>query len=315
MKTDATQLTALQELKAMAHKKRHFSAGDAVVYLIMVLYAIFLMFPFVVLLITSFSSEEHLVSHIGFAVPSLSNLTVQNYVNVLKSDEARYIMESGGSISVLILGFLNTLWQVVPTTLVGIFVSGMAAYAYAKLEFPFKKVLFGATLAIIVLPLSTLTIPSYLYYYQLGWTETALPIIIPGMFGNAVLIFYLTQSFKKVPNEVFEAAKIDGLGTFGIYRKIILPLSVPALVAQGILSFVGGYNNFLGALLYLESTPELYPLQMALYKLQGYIIDSSGVGAGQMCASVVIAMLPLIIIYVIFRNQFREGLTDGAVKG
>ena len=198
-----------------------------------------------------------------------------------------------------------------PTVLIGLFVSGLAGYAYAKMEFHGKKVMWAIQTAIIALPLGALVMPTYLFYYTIGWTGTVLPVMIPGMFGSAVTIFYLTQYFRSVPTEVLEAAKLDGLNSFSIYLKIVTPLAVPAFTAQGILMFVGGYNNFMGALLYITEESQ-YPLQRALYYLTGCF--SGYVDAGTICAATLLAMLPLIIIYIIGRNQFKVGIASGAVK-
>lgn len=126
------------------------------------------------------------------------------------------------------------------------------------------------------------------------------------------MVFYLTQYFRSIPTSVVEAAKIDGLNYFSIYLIIMIPLAVPAFMAQGILSFVGGYNGYMGALLYLSDKPELFPLQLALRRANSRY---SALQPGNVCANTMISMLPLIIIYIIGRKQFKTGITGGAVKG
>lgn len=293
-------------------KKFRFPWATVITYIVLVAYTVFLMFPFVTLLLTSLSKEAFIIQELKFRVPGFGDMTFGNYLEVFTNDFVEVLLTSGKSVNMLLMGFFNTLWQVIPTTVIGLFVSGLAAYAYAKLDFPCKKALFAVQLAIIVLPLNTLTIPSYMFYNMIGWTNTALPLIVPGIFGTATTVFYLSQYMRGVPTEVVDAARIDGLGTFRIYLRIMLPLSVPAIVAQAILCFVSGYNNFLGALLYLPGRADLQPLQLQLYTLVGYWAGFND--SGRMAAATLISMLPMIIVYILFRRQFRAGITDGAVK-
>lgn len=311
----AEQEEKITEKKSLPRPKKHRIkkgelASDIVTYVVLILYAIVQMFPFAIIILTALSKQTFLIETLGFRVPGFSDMTFDNFKEAVTSDVA-YIYVNGKPVNSLLLGFWNTLWQTVPTTLIGLFVSGLAGYGYAKLRFRGKSILYAIQTAIIALPLATLTMPSYLFYYTIGWTDTVLPVIIPGMFGSAVTVFYLSQFFHGLPTEIIEAARIDGLGSFGIYVRIILPLSVPAIVTQGILAFVGGYNNFLGALLYITEESQ-YPLQRALYFINGCYDEFSM--AGVICASTILAMLPLIIIYIFGRKQLRVGIVSGAVK-
>ncbi len=286
-------------------------AGKFVTYVVLVLYALFLMFPFLIVLITAVSKEEFLLRNLGFHVPGLSDVTFSNFLQALTNDMASVVV-GGRQYNALLLGFINTLLQVVPTTLAGLFFSGLAAYAYAKMRFFGKTVMYAVQTAIIAFPFATLTMPSYIFYYNIGWTGSVLPIVVPGMFGNAVMIFYLTQFFRGIPDGVVEAARVDGLNSFLIYIRVIIPLAVPAFVAQGVLAFVGGYNNFMGPLLYITDE-KFYPLQLVLYNVIGGYDEFRF--AGVICASAILAILPLIILYICMRKQFRAGIMSGAVKG
>lgn len=295
-----------------SRKKFAFPWAHCITYIVLIAYACFLMFPFATLLLTSLSSEAFIIQQLKFRIPGFGDMTFGNYVDVFTNDFVEVLLENGNSMNMLLLGFVNTIWQVIPTTAIGLFVAGLAAYAYAKLDFPFKKLMYTLQLAIIVLPLNTLTIPSYMFFNMINWTNTALPLVVPGVFGGAVTVFYLSQYMRGIPTEVVDAARIDGLNAFRTYLRIILPLAVPAIVAQAILCFVSGYNNFLGALLYLPGRSDLQPLQLQLYTLVGYWTGFND--SGRMAAATLVSMLPLIIVYIIFRRQFRAGITDGAVK-
>ena len=297
--------------KGIRHGKRNMLVLPVVTYAVLIVYAIIELFPFAVILTTALSTREFLLQSLGFRVPGFSDVTFDNFVQALTSDIVM-VRVNGEYVNSLLLGFANTLWQVIPTVLIGLFVSGIAGYAYAKMDFYGKKFMWAVQTAIIALPLGALVMPAYLYYYTIGWTDSVLPIMIPGMFGNAVTIFYLTQYFRGIPSEVLEAAKLDGLNSFTIYLRIMLPLAVPAFTAQGILMFVSGYNNFMGALLYVTEESQ-YPLQRALYFINGCY--DGFVDAGTICASTLLAMLPLIVVYIIGRNQFKVGIASGAVKG
>lgn len=120
----------------------------------------------------------------------------------------------------------------------------------------------------------------------------------------------MRQFFSGIPGDLIDAGKIDGMSYFGMYVKIMIPLSIPAFLAQGILGFVGGYNNYLGPLLYLNGRVELYTLQLALSVLQGvYYADQS-----VQCASAVIALIPILIVYIVCQKFFIEGVAASGMK-
>ena len=144
---------------------------------------------------------------------------------------------------------------------------------------------------------------------MIGWIGTPLPLMIPGMFGAAACVFYLRQFFMGIPTETLEAARLDGVGYVGMFFKMMVPLSVPALIAQGVLGFVGGYNDYLAPLLYL-TTPPLQTLQIALQTfVTMYNADWPAIMAG-----VIVALLPTIIIYLIAQRYFIEGIASSGLK-
>ena len=295
------------------HKARpKKTLANVLTYVVLIAYAVIQMFPFAVIIITALSKNEFIMSEMKFQIPNFKEITIKNFIDVFTDTRMLIRFSDGTRVNGLIRGFVNTMWQVLPTTLIGLFVSGLAAYAYAKMEFVGKKTMYAMQIAIIALPMGTLGVPTYLFYNSLGLVGTIVPIMVPGMFGGAVMVFYLTQYFRSIPTSVVEAAKIDGLNYFSIYLIIMIPLAVPAFMAQGILSFVGGYNGYMGALLYLSDKPELFPLQLALRRAN---TRYSALQPGNICANTMVSMLPLIIIYIIGRKQFKSGITGGAVKG
>lgn len=274
-------------------------------YLYLIIYSLCIILPFYVLVKTSLTSEVELLSTLKFSWFPKEGISGEAYSVALFSD-----VFSTYGINIL-QSFFNTMWQTLPTVIIGLFISGLSAFSFAKLNFPGKNILYVTLLATMMMPTAVLTMPSYIYYNALGWADTVLPIIIPGMFGGAMMVFFLRQFFTGIPNDLLEAAKIDGMGYMGMYMKIMLPLSKPAFMAQFIFAFVGGYNNYLGPLLYLNGKIALYPLQMALTLFRGIYADSEGV----IGAFTVLALLPLLIVYIFTQRYYVEGIAATGIKG
>ncbi|MCC3373572.1 carbohydrate ABC transporter permease [Cohnella sp. REN36] len=210
----------------------------------------------------------------------------------------------------LLNGFLNTLAVTLPPTFVGLFASALAAYAFGRMQFPGKNVLFLALLATMMIPGVVLMVPSFIIYKYLGWIDSWKPLIIPGMFGAAGTVFFLRQFFKTIPSELEDAAKIDGLTPLGIFLRIMVPLSKPALATQAIFGFLGGYNDYMGPLIYLNS-PEKYTLQLVLATFQdNYNAEWTLIMAGS-----VIALIPTIILFFFAQKYFIEGIAMTGMKG
>lgn len=275
-----------------------------IIFAVCLIYAILLLLPFYVIFVTSITpTMEYGMSSSFIWFPEEATF---NAYEVIFKEDPMYLTNGQSSI---VIGFLNTLWLTLTTTVVSLFISGLAAFAYAKLKFKGKNVLFMLMLITTMIPATVLTIPSYVFYNAIGWGQGFAALLIPNLFGGAITVFFLRSYMTSIPTETIEAAKIDGLGPFGIYCRIMIPLSVPAFVAQFIFGFVGGYNNYTGPLLYLSNNPETYTLQLALYKLQAVFKEPA-----QLCASALIALLPLLIIYIIFQKFFIEGIAVGGGK-
>ncbi len=293
---------------SMAKKsKRKAIIGKILIYTALIIYALIIIFPFSIVLITSFKTWISSRNPIFEIFPD-DGFTLEGYQEVLKYDIWGTL-----DMPIMIQGFLNTLLYIIPPTFMGLFVSTLSAYAFAKLRFRAKNVMYAILLATMMIP-GTITIaPQYLVYDSLGLTQTfpAFPLMIPGMFGAAACVFFMRQFISGIPDSVVEAAKIDGVGYFGIFIKIIVPLSVPALIAQGLLGFIGGYNDYFGPLIYLKD-PAYFNLQLALQLLQGAYNNQR---PSYVMAATVIALLPTLIIYFIAQEFFIEGIAASGIKG
>lgn len=273
-------------------------------YLFLVSLSLFILIPFFVIFVTSFKTRADSLA-IPFTWLPAEGWHFEGYINVLFAD----LSGGGGATSTIVRGFINTLIVVVPTTLIGLLTSALSAYAFAKLKFKGKQVGFGLLLLTMMIPGVIMLVPSYMIYDQLGLVDSFFPLMAPGMFGAAAAVFFLRQFFQGIPDELIEAATMDGMGELGVFFKIMLPLSKPALIAQGILGFIAGYNDYFGPLIYLHD-PKKYTLQIALSYFEGtYVNDWPTVMAGA-----VITLVPTIIIFLVAQKYFVEGITMTGFK-
>ncbi|XID90492.1 carbohydrate ABC transporter permease [Paenibacillaceae bacterium WGS1546] len=210
----------------------------------------------------------------------------------------------------LLKGFVNTLLVIALPCLVGLFTNALAAYAFARMDFPARNVLFTLLLATMMIPGVVTMIPTFILFKHIGWIDSWLPLMVPGMFGAAAGVFLLRQFFMTIPKELEEAAKVDGMNPFHIFVRIMLPLSKPAVITQGLLGFLAGYNDFLGPLIYINS-PDKFTLQLVLASFQGfYTAQWTYIMAGS-----VLALIPSLLLFFFAQKYFVEGITLTGMKG
>lgn len=206
------------------------------------------------------------------------------------------------------------LWNTVYITLLSILgtilSSSMVAYSFARLRWPGRDQLFVVLLATMMLPGAVTMIPVFLVFRGLGWVDTLKPLWVPAFFGGAFSVFLLRQFFMTIPNDLEDAAKIDGCGYFTIYWRIMLPLIKPALAALTIMTFMGSWNNFMGPLIYINS-PEKMPLAYALQLFQG----AHGAEYGLLMAASTLVMLPVLLVFFFTQRYFIQGITLTGIKG
>jgi multiple sugar transport system permease protein len=187
----------------------------------------------------------------------------------------------------------------------------LAAYAFARLEFPGRKLLFAVMLATLMLPYHVTLIPQYVLFLNLGWVDTILPLVVPKFLAaDAFFIFLMVQFFRGLPRELDEAAMMDGCGPWRIYWKIVLPLSLPVLATAGIFSFLWTWNDFFGPLIYLNDIAN-YTVPLALRSF----IDATGTSAwGQLFAMSVLAILPIFLVFLFFQRLIISGVALSGLK-
>src|SRR5215208_7307229 len=208
------------------------------------------------------------------------------------------------------LSFYENTIIVTAVKVVGVLItSSLAGYAFARIDFPGRKVLFALYLAVLMVPYQIFLLPQFLIMAKLGWANTLLALIVPGLF-DAFGTFLLRQFFMGLPRELEDAAKIDGCNHFQIYWRIMLPLAKPGLIALAIFTFVWSWNDFLWPLVVINS-PERMTLGAGLAFLQGqYLTDFPLLMAGAMLST-----LPVIAVFVVLQRQFVEGVASTGIKG
>ena len=205
---------------------------------------------------------------------------------------------------------LNTIIVATVTTVLVLFIDSLAAFTFAKFDFPGRKVLFGTLLLFMMLPLQLAILPQFILMSNIGWVGM-LKALVPPALANAFGIFWLRQYIENgVPDELLDAARIDGAGFFRQYWNIALPMIRPALSFLAIYAFVGAWNDYVWPLIVLTN-PDHVTLQVELAQLNvGHTTDYSMVMAG-----VLMAALPLVVVFSIFARGFIAGATEGAVQG
>lgn len=210
------------------------------------------------------------------------------------------------------LHMLNTLKIAVPTVIGTLLSSSLVAYGFARIDFPGRNAFFFVCLATMMIPFQVRMIPLYITFRNLNWLNTYKPLIVPAFFGGAYPIFLLRQFFMTIPQELSDAARIDGCNELVIFWRIILPLAKPSLAVVGLLTFMGSWDNFIGPLIYLNDR-NLYPISIALRGFQSEFWEKH-LWQYMMAASAA-TIAPVIIIFYLAQRTLVEGITVTGIKG
>jgi len=208
----------------------------------------------------------------------------------------------------------NTMVIVSSNVLGSVITCALVAYGFARTHFPGRDALFMLLLSTLMMPYVVRLIPLFVIYNQIGWINTFLPLVVPALLGrNPFYIFLLRQFFKGIPEELNDAARIDGCSELGIWWRIVMPLSKPALAAVTIFAFQAGWDDFLRPLVYMAGRTDLRPLSVGLYLLRG--------GAGQipdthyMMALTTLMIIPVLLLFAAGQRYFIQGVTLTGLKG
>jgi multiple sugar transport system permease protein len=252
------------------------------------------LFPFVVVLTTSFKPPDEV-----FSIPprlGSARWTVDNYAEALSGMPfGRYLFNTAVIATFSVVGQL--------------LVSPLVAYSLAKIPWRHRDALLVLILATLMLPPQVTMIPVYILWAELGFTGSYVPLIVPQFFGSAFFIFMLRQFFRGIPEELLDAARVEGASELTIYWRIVLPLAKPALVTVAIFTFMWSWTDFLLPLIYIDD-PEQYTLSIGLY---GFFSEH-GVAWGALMAASVLMSLPLVLVFLFGQRQFIRGIALTGIK-
>lgn len=265
--------------------------------IIMFAFALIILFPFIWMLFCSFKPLTEIYE---FPPRFFSgNMSLKNYKEVLFGQDPSFLVY-----------LKNTVFTTVVSVLGTVITSSMAGYAFAKMKFKFRDQLFLLYLVTMMVPFQVLMVPQFILFKQLGIFNTLWALILPRLF-TPLGTFLMRQYFLDVPNEIIEAGKVEGLGEFGIFSRLVLPIAKPAISTVVILNFVWRWNDYEAPLIFLTDS-KLYTLTVGLTNF----IDESGFSQDNLImAATTIALIPIILVFIFGQKYFIEGLTSGSVKG
>lgn len=269
----------------------------SIVYLLLIVGLLSTLLPLFWMVSTSFKSQEAIFEIPPRLIPK--QISFENYINLFKQeiDFAK--------------AFQNTLIVTVSYTIGALLIPAMAAYAFSKLRFPGRDLLFMIFLATMMIPSQVTLIPNYLSINFLGWLNTYRALIIPPL-ANVFNIFFLRQHMLSIPDELCEVARIDGTSEGLIFFKIIIPILKPALATLGILNFTGMWRDFLWPAI-IATDSNMYTLQVALYTLFGQ--NQASTTFGVVMAGAVLVLLPLFLIFLAGQKFIVKGISTTGIKG
>lgn len=269
---------------------------NGIVLVLLCLGAVIMVFPLIYMVATSFMTKNQILSGQLSIIPD--PWVFGKYAEVLNK---------GNFIS----GIFNTIKVEIPVLLIGGFTSSLAAFSFAKLRFRGKNAIFMGLLATIMIPFAVIMIPQYVMFTKLRWTDTLLPLIIPACFGNVSMIFFLRQNLSSVPNDLMDAAKLDGCGYFRTFIQIFFPLMKGAVGTQLTLWFMGIWNDYLAPVIFLRSE-KTWTLQVVIRSFNAYYAIQSDYAL--IMAASVIAMLPTITLFFCFQRVIIESVAISGIK-
>jgi len=290
------------QLAVKNHKKRKRTLRGrinyietGVLYLILLILTFIYVVPFLWLLSSSLKDPTEI-----FRVPITwipEKLRWDNFVRATTDIPFfRYL----GNTLIIILGVVTG--SLISNTLV--------AYSFAKIEWKGRNALFIIVLITMMMPYQIIMIPQFLFFHKIGWTGTFLPLIVPAFFGNAFFIFLLRQFFVGIPNEISQAARIDGANEFTIFSRIVLPLTKPAITTVAIFAFLNTWNDFLGPLIFLTSDKK-YTLAIGIQQIMSVNDPRWNV----LMAAGVLMTAPVLLLFFLLQKYFIQGIAFTGIKG
>ena len=298
-----------------ASKKRAKLVGDIFTYIVLIFGGFLMLYPFWWMIAASFGATA---SNVGMgAISGMAWWPSVAYPTIINGREEGLfynyeILFTSGFSQGYASGFTywravgnNLFYSIVPVV-VGVITSAMAAFSFAKINWIGRNVVFLFLLAAIMIPGPSIMATQYAMYKSFGFTDNWAVMVVPGLFGSIMTAFFIRQFLFGLPTSIIEAAKIDGAGYGRIFVSFILPLAMPAIVAQGLLSFMGCWNNYMASYIFIQSNSPWINLPHAMWLMQTNI--SFDINQGPILAAAVMCVLPVIILFAIFQRMIIGSL-------
>jgi multiple sugar transport system permease protein len=268
---------------------------DRLLLAVLIAFAVLWLLPVLWIVVMSFKPNDVLMRSTAGVLPI--PFTLQNYIDLLR-------------LSAVPSWLVNSLIVAVSMTTLTLIVSSLAGYAFARLDFPGKRIVFVLVLAGLMVPEQAVFIPLHTMFSDWGMHNTHAALTLPRV-AVPIGVFLMTQFFKAVPRELEEAAELDNAGRLTVFWKVMLPLSLPALTTLGLFTFLHAWNDFLWPLVSATET-DRYTVTVGLGSIQGNFAQSEGLGS--IMASAVFASVPVVLIYLIFQRYIIRGVAMGSTR-
>ena len=285
----------MKSTQASAKRKKLPNLEAVILYVILTVLAILFVLPVFYLFMGAFKAESEL-----FRVPFKwlpDKFILDNFSNMFQS--------------IPFMRYLKNTMIIVVFNIVGSLLScSLVAYGFSRLRWPGRDKVFILVLITMILPYQVTLVPLFLMFTKIMWIGTFLPLIVPCFFGNPFFIFLLRQFFTGIPQDISEAARIDGASEFTIFSRLILPMAKPALTTVALFAFIRSWNDFLGPLVFL-GRDELYTLSLAASMLKSNLDPNWSV----LLALGTVMILPVLLIFFVMQKYFIQGIAMSGIKG
>jgi multiple sugar transport system permease protein len=278
-----------------ARRRKPFPWSRILLWIVLAIGAVLMIAPFYWSIITSFKTQSEIVAFPPTWFPK--NFTLEHWISLGDL--------STGSFPVF---FRNSIFISTTVTVLVLFTSSITGYVFAKMNFRWRDKIFYAVLAMMVVPFSITLIPSYALMVKFGWIDSYWALIVPILF-NPFGIFLMRQFMHTIPDELLDAARIDGASELQIFFKIIIPLCKSGLSALGIFEFIAQWDSFLWPLVILQDVDK-YTIPLGLAQFRGL----TGIHVGPLCAAATAAVIPVLIVYFFAQKSFIEGITLSGMR-
>ena len=269
---------------------------QAVIWVVLVVGAVLMMLPLLWMVSSSFKLQQRVFQMPPQLIPN--PFRPENYVEALTYKPFH-------------IYFRNTAFLVLMNELAVLLAASFCAYGFARMRFAGRDFWFGVVLATMMVPYVVTLVPNFVIFSRLHWIDTFLPLIVPSFFGGgAFYIFLLRQFFRTIPEELADAARIDGCNEFTIYARIMMPLAKPALTTVAIFTFIGTWNDFMGPLLYLNS-PERFTVSIGLSAFRSVLNTRWDL----LMAASTATTVPIIVVFFLAQRYFVQGVVMTGLKG